>query len=406
MTFYDGMHMEKTETRNEAWVMARRNSNHGLSPLKRAFAQIGDPQKELNVIHVAGTNGKGSTCNYLRDILQAQGYKVGTFTSPHLEEHRDRIRINDVWISEEDFLYYLHKNMNLIETEQLGMFEIDLLIACEYFRDRKTDYVILEAGIGGRLDNTNIIEHPCLEIITTIGFDHMELLGNRIEQIACEKAGIIKHGSVCAVGNIDQRIQKYIRASAHRRQARMVSMPALRMTGAHSFVFMKTEYTVHGASYQRENAALALHAAWLLGVDIHNAQTIQAVTNSFWKGRFEKVHEDPEIYVDGAHNTEAVKQLVKDFDHVKRPLVVVYSALKDKPQKEMAQILRSHCDRLVITYFANARAGTLTNLGIMDADVIADWQKALVHAQKIAGRGTVVVCGSLCFVSMVREIFQ
>ena len=164
------------------WVMQRKNRYHGLSPLRKACEKIGNPQDDLKIVHIAGTNGKGSTTNYLKDILIANGYKTGTFTSPHLIDHRDRIRINDAWIPEDKFLYYLNRYMDLILEYDLGMFEIDEMICFAWMKEEKVDYLLLETGLGGRLDNTNIIEHPVLEIITTIGFDHMNVLGNRLDR--------------------------------------------------------------------------------------------------------------------------------------------------------------------------------------------------------------------------------
>ena len=202
--------MANRESINEEWVMSRRNLNHGLSPLQSTLESIGNPQNTYRCIHVVGTNGKGSTCNYLKDILVSQGYKVGMFTSPHLMTHRDRIRINDSYISEDAFHAYLMKYYDVIVEKQLGMFEIDTLIAFQWFFDEKVDYAIIETGLGGRLDSTNLIARPELCIITSIGFDHMAFLGTRIEQIAYEKAGIIQSYTRCLIGHLSEKARKVI----------------------------------------------------------------------------------------------------------------------------------------------------------------------------------------------------
>ena len=158
---------------------------------KLCMETLGNPQYQLKCLHVAGTNGKGSTTNYLRSVLQEAGYKVGSFTSPHLTVHNDRIRINDCNISDEVLLQYANRFVEVWEEFDLSMFEIDTLISFFYFIDEKVDFVIFEVGMGGRLDATNVII-PMVSIITNIGFDHMSSLGNTYALIAGEKAGIVK----------------------------------------------------------------------------------------------------------------------------------------------------------------------------------------------------------------------
>ena len=192
------------------YVINRRNMNLGLENFKKIMSSLGNPQDDFKVIHVAGTNGKGSTISIIRDVLMFNGFKIGTFTSPHLITHQDRIRINNINISDEKFIYYLNKYYDLIEENNLSMFEIDTLIMSVYFKESNIDYGIIETGIGGRLDCTNIFNNPLVSVITTIGFDHIDRLGDTLDKIAYEKAGIIKENSNVVVGYLNDLAMKVI----------------------------------------------------------------------------------------------------------------------------------------------------------------------------------------------------
>lgn len=392
---------------NEEWLMKRKNLNHGLEPLKKVLNKYGNPQDKIHCIHVAGTNGKGSTCNYLKDILVSLGYKVGMFTSPHLITHRDRIRINDTYIDSDAFCDYLIKHVDEIEENQLGMFEVDTLIAFEWFEKEKVDYAIIECGLGGRLDNTNVIEKPDLCMITSIGYDHMNLLGNRLQQIANEKAGIIQKGCTCVVGHIDERLLNIISLRANRVKGKVISLDSFYQITNNTFKYQNDVYQIStSAQYQMCNATLALRSAQLLGVDIHSHEVHQAILNSLWKGRFETISKEPTVIIDGAHNIEGIEALCKDIKHLEKPVICVFSALKDKQVHKMAYLLSRNCDRLIVTEFSNERADTLENLYIEGCEVIQDAQVAIQKAMEMCNKGTVVITGSLYFVSYVRDFLQ
>lgn len=389
---------------NEEWVMSRKNRNHGLLPIKHILASAGNPQDAIHTIHVAGTNGKGSVTNNLAEILMAHGYKVGMFTSPHLVSHRDRIRINGEWISEDVFHQYLMAHVDAIEQEDLGMFEIDCLIAFLWFKDQHVDYAVIECGLGGRLDNTNVITKPDLEIITTIAYDHMNILGSRLQQIAFEKAGIIQKNTTCVLGYLPEKVFPVFAYKAVRSHANLVHCPAFDDIGGQSLRFDHEIYTLSSlASYQKRNAALALESAKLLGINIHTDLTKQALHNASWAGRFEVMGKQPMTIVDGAHNEEGMRALIASFPCLPRPLTVVFSALKDKPGQAMAELLQANCDRLIITQFTNARADTVEGLSIPHAETISSWQEAVDTARRETNLdGSVVITGSLYFVSLVR----
>lgn len=390
---------------DENWVMRRRNPNHGLEPIRQVLARHGNPQNDLKFIHVAGTNGKGSVCCYIRDVLMAHGYRTGMFTSPHLIHHFDRITIDGKWITKDEYQHILDACIDDIIELNLGMFEIALLIALLHFKKQKTDYVVLECGLGGRLDNTNVIPSPVISVITTIGSDHAALLGNRVQQVAFEKAGIIReHVPVC-VGLVSRKARGVIASVANRKHAPITFMKQVQVTGQNAFKYDHDVYELSSAAfYQKENALLALRVLKSIGIDIHDAATKQALHESSWKGRFEKVGTHPAIYLDGAHNKEGIEALVRNYSGLNRPVITVFSALKDKPGRWMASKLSQVSDELIITSINNGRFDSMDSLSIDGAVMVADENQAVDQAVKLAGEnGTVVICGSLYFISDIRK---
>ena len=390
---------------DENWVMRRRNPNHGLEPIRQVLARHGNPQNDLKFIHVAGTNGKGSVCCYIRDVLMAHGYRTGMFTSPHLIHHFDRITIDGKWITKDEYQHILDACIDDIIELNLGMFEIALLIALLHFKKQKTDYVVLECGLGGRLDNTNVIPSPVISVITTIGSDHAALLGNRVQQVAFEKAGIIReHVPVC-VGLVSRKARGVIASVANRKHAPITFMKQVQVTGQNAFKYDHDVYELSSAAfYQKENALLALRVLKSIGIDIHDDATKQALHESSWKGRFEKVGTHPAIYLDGAHNKEGIEALVRNYSGLNRPVITVFSALKDKPGRWMASKLSQVSDELIITSSNNGRFDSMASLSIDGAVMVADENQAVDQAVKLAGEnGTVVICGSLYFISDIRK---
>ena len=390
-----------SEQRDIEWVMRRKNRRHGLEPIKEVLRLCGSPQDHLKTVHIAGTNGKGSTVSYLRSLLTAAGYRTGTFTSPHLVHHCDRIRIDNEWIPETVFLDYLKQDMPYIEQYDLGMFEIDTLIALQWFRDQKADIILMETGLGGRLDNTNVFQSVLLNIITTISYDHTDVLGSRIQQIAFEKAGIIQPGSRCLIGPLDPHAETVIRRTAERKHAAVIKVRKYRSLADHEFAYKGVKYSFRGAQYQKQNASLALEAAWLLGIDISSETSRRAIAENSWAGRFEKAGEDPLIIIDGAHNEEGMEALCRSLQTLPHPVTAVFSALADKPAEKMARRLKSCCDHLILTHFDNARSDR-TALKMAGAETIPDWREA-VETARGRNEGTVIITGSLYFISLVRE---
>ena len=360
------------------WITARHNFHHGFDHFQRFMASQGDPQDQLRAIHVAGTNGKGSTVSYLASVLREAGYTVGTFTSPHLVAHQDRIRIQEHWIDDVTFVRYVDTYRDLLEQWDLAMFEIDFFFACLWFIEQKVDIAVIEVGLGGLLDSTNTLHHPLCSVIVSIGLDHMERLGSTEEAIALQKAGIIKPAVTVQPGS-----------EVH-------------------FTLEDQTYTLQTrAQYQARNAAVALTCLRALKqqgeLTLSEEALREGLRKAVWAGRFEVLQEHPLTIIDGAHNAPGIEALctsVKDLPH---PRVIVFTALKDKETEVMAKQLKQISDSLIITQFDYFRAQTGAQLMIEGSELIEDWKTAVRTARNKAGaEGTVVITGSLYFISEVR----
>ncbi|NBY40725.1 MAG: hypothetical protein EBQ66_07495 [Flavobacteriia bacterium] len=250
----------------------------GLENTRNILAHFGNPEKDLTFIHVAGTNGKGSTCAFIHSFLQQKRLKVGLFTSPHLVDFRERIRINGKAISEPAVIDFIEQVRPL--ELNLSFFEITLAMALVYFKEQGCDYVVLETGLGGRLDATNVVT-PALSIITNIGFDHQAFLGNTLAEIASEKAGIIKPGIPVICGEENPALQSVFKQKAEEEGA-PIYFSNRRITDEENLL----------PSYQRKNAALAMEGLSLLGFDVMAFDVIET-----WKTLFPK----PDSWADCFH---------------------------------------------------------------------------------------------------------
>lgn len=382
----------------------------GFEHFKAAMAELGNPQLRLTCVHVAGTNGKGSTTNYLRSILQHAGYTVGSFTSPHLIVHNDRIRINDVYISDEELLAYGNRFVGFIEAHNLSMFEIDMLIAVHYFLDHHVDLVVFEVGLGGRLDATNVIV-PLLSIITTIGYDHMELLGDTLPKIAAEKAGIIKPGVPVLTAEPKASCLNVFRSVCERNHSPLYRLDRrVRLRSAQGLRYRYKSFVIALptlAQYQIQNSATALEAALILrdlGLSITDDAIVNGIQNTQWKGRFETMSTDPLIIIDGAHNTHGIHALTQSLSALPKPLIVVFSALRDKETDKMLAELIPLCDDVIVTSFDFYRAASAVDLA-HDFPVLAieSPAEALRTGLLKSKGGTLLVTGSLYFISEVRQ---
>lgn len=397
--------------------------------IKKFLEKIGSPHKNLKVIHVAGTNGKGSTVNFIKDILK-EDYKVGSFVSPHLITYCDRIKIDDDEISQEDFAeigeFIISKEPEIIEDYgELNLFEFLTIMAIIYFDREKVDLVVLEVGMGGRADSTNIFtsREKLISIITSISMDHMEYLGNTIEEIADAKAGIITDNGLALTTNKDPKILGVIDREAEEKSAEIYYTKDLESEILKSDLkgidfkvklddwedFSLTQI----GDYQVENALGAIYALYLLNnkgiLKISTEKIRERIKTSKWKGRMEIVSREPLIILDGAHNFDGIKKLVESIKSFKfKKLYLIMSILSDKEHKKMLEEISSYTDEVVFVNLDYKRGTSPEDLKKeasaygLSAEVMTV-EDAINHYKKKYSEGDLIlITGSLYFVSEAR----
>lgn len=360
--------------------------------------------KQKNMIHIAGTNGKGSTVNYLRSILNAHGYKVGTFTSPYLICHNDRIRVDDVPISDEDLLMYINKYYDVIEEDKLSMFEIDVLIMLAYFQSLDLDYRIIETGIGGLNDKTNVID-PIIGAITNIGMDHQKQLGDSIYDIINEKMGIIKPHQIFVTSETQGTILARLQEQCDVQGVMMHVVPEYQVSRyPFHFRYRDMAFTLKNQGiYQVTNARLALTIASKL-IRLDSELTTSAIENASWKGRYENIpYLDTHVEIDGAHNEPGIQALIQTL-HVKQEhnVSIIFSCLQDKDMNPMLDLLLKEGYTVYLTTFHDERAIDLSHVEPRPHLIIVD---NFIEALRTAyvKKSHIVITGSLHFISKVRK---
>lgn len=367
----------------------------GLERTKKLAAALGNPQNFYRTIHVTGTNGKGSVCAMLAEMLKAQGLKVGLFTSPHLESYCERIQINRENISEDDFtdMIFRVKDSNIDATH----FETLTLAAFLYFKIQKVDVAVVEVGLGGTFDSTNIIT-PELCIITTVALDHENILGD-LNGIARNKAGIIRP-NVPTITGVNGEPLKIIRAVAKEKNSPLYEVNSQQLT-ANSY-----QLNLRG-EYQKFNAAIAIKAAEVLGLD--KTAIAAGLANVKWAGRFEVIGN---VVIDGAHNPHGAaalrESLDKNFPRGKR--IWLFGVLKDKNFDAMIKILFRADDFVIVTKVPSERTAepeTLCEiLRRRDVNCVAvEDNFAAVERLKNSGGDVKIIAGSLYLIGAVRKFF-
>lgn len=392
-------------------IEQRKNRGSGFEHFKSYMESIHNPHYSLKVIHVAGTNGKGSTTNYIRSVLQAGGYRVGTFTSPYMITHFDRIRINDCYIDEKIFLDITNTYYDSWMKWDLSMFEIDMCIACVYFQREQVDFCVFEVGLGGRLDFTNIV-NPLVSVITNIGLDHMELLGDTYELIAREKAGIIKRGKALITAEEKKECLNVFYEVSDERQSTCIHIKPIEhikmYDGTICFDYgdMKEVRLSSKARYQCYNAALAIETIhYLQGqqvIELSANDIYDGIYRAVWIGRYEVVQENPIIVLDGAHNTDGIHALCESLADIYDP-IIIFSVLKDKNFQAMITELKMVSDHIIVTQLQhNQRALAMEELyNQKDLFFEEDFDMALNKAKEF--NRPIVITGSLYFISDVRK---
>ena len=402
----------------EEWLHSRigLNFRSGLGRMQRAVDLLGNPEKAYPIIHVTGTNGKGSTIAFMRELFVVHGKKVGTFTSPHIISIHDRICINGQAIADSDFIRLAEQvkemEKTLLEThDQLSFFELLTLIAFLYFREQEVDLVLLEVGIGGLLDTTNVVTGE-IAVITSIGLDHQETLGDSLEGIAEQKAGIFKVGKKAVIAKLAPEAELVCQKRARELAVELYQAGGDFTLNAGDFSsslasFSKLEISLEGA-YQQENASLALQSFLLFMASreekIEEELVRQALQETHWAGRLERIR--PQIYLDGAHNLPALTRLVEFIQEKIQQdyqVRILFGALKRKDYQGMLGYLSDQLPQVELKVTGFDYQGSLDEKDVAGYDLIPSYGDFIREfEEKAKDQDLLFVTGSLYFISEVR----
>ena len=410
--------MNYTETLNFIHSFKGNGRRPQLERMRWLLKQVGNPQTHFPTVHIVGTNGKGSTTSYLQNILTKSGYQVGTFTSPYITRFNERISINGTEIPDKDLISLVAKAQVLLDDleehtafERPTEFELVTLLMFLYFDLKQVDMAIIEAGIGGRLDSTNVLS-PELVICTSIGFDHTETLGDRLLDIANHKAGVMRENTPILLGRVSAEVEHFFNQKSHDLQAPLAIidreiqlLPKDNQTIQISYDHWESpnlKLPMLG-QHQENNAGLAVTAAHLL------AQTFPKITDkciqegieeTHWPGRSEWIGNN--IYLDGAHNPQGIaslKQVLKD-NFANRRVHILFAGLRRKPLADLLEELKDY--DITVTSFDFFEALPLDDYP-QDFKRAADYRDWLAQAESANSDDLFVVTGSLYFISEVRN---
>ena len=406
----------------------------GLKRMEWLMEKMNHPEHRLRAVHIGGTNGKGSTVAMMRSILQEAGYEVGTFTSPYIEQFNERISVDGEAISDETIIELtaiIKPLAEELEKTELGgpsEFEVITAMALYYFAyTRPVDIVLFEVGLGGRLDSTNVI-HPLLSVITTIGMDHMQFLGDTLENIAFEKAGIIKNGVPVVSGVKQEAALKVIQERAKEVKSAVCqlgqqfkadwkkSLPQGETFHFQSvFANMKDLMTGLNGLHQTENAAIAvmslLYLRTFYAFLVEEEHIRAGLQSANWPGRMEYVSEQPTILLDGAHNPEGMKALTVSLAErfPDKKITALFAGMKDKDLNEMTALLAEAAGQIIFTTFEFPRAAKKEDFEpfLSAHQWEEDWKGCIEKFRISAEENEVlVVTGSLYFISEVKRFIK
>ena len=409
----------------------------GLDRMEELLRRLGNPQDDLKVIHVAGTNGKGSVSKYLEEGLSACGYKMGLYTSPYIETFNERIRYDGADISDEDLEYYGQKVVSAAEAmvadglDSPTEFEVVTAIAFLYFAGRQADITILEVGLGGIGDSTNVVKSPLASVITSISYDHMAQLGSSLAEIAVNKAGIIKTGCP-VIANVPQRdAAKIIARKAYAMGSRLYDISGIRAAVSDETPFsQKVSMELYEKSYsdveismvgrhQAENLKTALATLEILrksgAVKLDREALYDGLKRARQPGRFEVISEDPLVIIDGAHNEAGAQALQETMAQhfAGKKILLVAGILADKEIDSIVKFLTKITDHIIVTEPDNPRklaaeklAEHVADFGVA-AEAVSDVEAAVHRAKELAeGYDVILFAGSLYLIGDVRRLWR
>lgn len=411
--------MDYTMAMNYINEKAKLGSKPGLVNIKELLSRLDNPQNKCKCLHIGGTNGKGSIFSFVQEILLKAGYKVGRYISPTIFDYRERFQISKSYISEERMCQILEKVANHVEAmikdgyDSPTAFEIETAMAFLYFYEEKVDYVLVECGMGGLLDATNVIDEPVIVSFTSISMDHMEFLGDTIEAIAKQKTGILKRGCACVSYPQLDAVKDVINEACVKDDISLVyaDEECLDIVGYSidktEFIYKDKKYTIKLlGEHQVKNAITAIEIATLIdGVeDSHIMEGLEATT---WSGRMTKVGEKPLMFVDGAHNEDAWRYLRDSINKyfTNKSIIYIIGVLKDKEYHKMIDILKDTMTHAITVTPNTPRgldkvilAGLLEDVGV-SCHMADTSEEAISLAKSIAkDEDVILVSGSLSFI--------
>ena len=407
----------------------------GLGSIKELCRRLGNPQDAFPCIHIAGTNGKGSVLAYLSTVYKTAGYRVGAFSSPAVFNPRETIRVDGKNMTKKAYTEGLEKIKEAVETIKADglpaptAFEAEVALAFLYFADKKCDIVMLEAGMGGREDATNLITRTLAAVLMPIGMDHMQFLGGTLDKIAYQKAGIIKKGCVAVSAVQQEEAAAEIRKEAEKQGCSCIfaTVPEKIKYGlkkqkfsyrdAFGTLHKDMEITIPGVC-QAENAAVAIEVVEALNRQnafvVSEENLRRGLLETAWPGRFEVLREKPYFVIDGAHNEPAAKKLVQSVSAYfsNKRIIYIMGMLKDKEYEKVAEITYPYADQIItVTPPENKRALSAMDLAAAVSvyhprvTTAGSVEEAVEMAYLLAGKEDVILCfGSLSFLGRVRDI--
>lgn len=408
--------MKKFSNNLEAitWLenQVRFNNKKDLNLLFQSYNKLNLNLSNTKKIHIGGTNGKGSTAAFISSALINNNLKVGLFTSPYLVKFNERIKINNIDINDSDILslinYFYNFNEELFNelNYKLSFFEIITLMAFKHFSDNNCDVIIIEIGIGGRLDSTNIINYDAT-VITNIGFDHMKVLGDTLEAIALEKVGALKLNGhlITTASSQSDTFNNY--ASNVEATLNIIDKSLIKPVNTNLFYYKDNLFNINlMGDYQRENAVLAYETVKYL-YNFSDDKIIDSLKDTYWPGRLEQIK--PNVYIDGAHNKPAIEALFRNVNSIfkDKKVTVVFSALKDKDINEMLNIIKSYNFKIVLTSFPDFRFESLEQYTTNDIKYVEDSVTLLNDLSNVIKEDEVlIITGSLHFIGYIKNQFK
>lgn len=420
---------------------AKFGSNLGLSRTEKILELLGNPHKKLKCIHIAGTNGKGSTTVMITSILLEAGYNVGMYTSPYLQEFEERIQINGKNIDKSDLSSIITRVAEVVdEVVKLGFdhpteFEIITCAMFLYFCEKKVDYAVVEVGLGGRLDSTNVIE-PVISVIASISYDHMHILGNTLREIALEKAGIIKSGVPVVLYPQEDEVTEVIESVCHKSESALIKVPedSVEFTGVSTDTFNdgKTvqclkisagsrKYSLQLSllgKHQLLNSACVLYTIEELrkrGLSIKDEHIVEALRKVCWPGRLEVLRRNPLVVIDGAHNIDGITKLAESVDVYFKydNIVLVLGILADKQVEDMIKVIVPKASRVITVTPHSERAELSKELALVvrkyneNVESFDDYEAAYNKALEYCDcNSLLLISGSLYMIGDMRTIIN